>query len=113
MAAQNICRYNNFGYCKYGEVCRKCHVDELCDDLSCDPFMCIKRHPKECKYYRNYNRCKFNPCKFAHVAKRNSDDKYEELVEKVDMIEEILKNKVDLETKIEEVDEKIVVQEEI
>ena len=33
----------------------------------CDPSNCIKSFPKECKYYRNYKRCKFNPCKFLNI----------------------------------------------
>ena len=86
MAAENVCRYNKFGYCKFGEVCRKFHNDELCEDTSCDPLMCQKRHPRECKYYRNFKICKFNPCKFSHVL-ITDDGKFKDIVEKVDNIE--------------------------
>ena len=113
MAAQNVCRYNKYGYCKFGEICRKLHVDELCVESACDQITCDKRHPKECKYYTNYRRCKFNPCKFAH--KENIHDvKFEELVAKVDTIEETLKAKQNVELKIKEMDDRLeVLQREI
>ena len=37
MAAQNVFRYNKIGYCKFGQICRKQHIDELFGDTSCDP----------------------------------------------------------------------------
>jgi hypothetical protein len=113
MAAQNVCRYNKFGYCKFGEVCRKQHVDELCDDSSCDPLNCIKRHPKECKYYSNYKRCKFNPCKFLHLKNENYDEKLKEISKKQETIEENLQEKINIiNLKIKEIDEKIDIHEE-
>ena len=112
MATQNICRYNKFGYCKFGQVCRKQHCDELCGDSACDPSSCIKRHPKECKYFRNYNRCKFNPCKFVHTANAN-DEKIKELTEKVNKIEDNFNEKDDIELKINEINEKLKVLESL
>jgi hypothetical protein len=113
MAAQNVCRYNKFGYCKFGEVCRKQHVDELCHDSSCDPLNCNKRHPKECKYYSNYKRCKFNPCKFLHLKNENYDEKLKEISQKQETIEENLQEKLNIiNLKIKEIDEKIDIHEE-
>ena len=88
-------------------ICRKQHVDVLCEDSPCDPAVCIKRHPKECKYYNNYKRCKFNPCKFAHMENQMNDEKLTEVIEKVNNIEEILKEKLNLEIKMREYDDKI------
>ena len=113
MSAQNVCRYNRFGYCQYGEICRKHHVDELCDTDSCDLAVCTSRHPKECKYFRNYNRCKFNPCKFAHKAIERKDEKLSETIDKVAKIEDILQDRIDLEKKVDEYDEKINILENI
>ena len=101
MAVQNVCRYNKFGYCRFGEICRKHHVDEVCVDSSCDPSNCDKRHPKECKYYKNYNRCKFNPCKFLHTTQVNYDEKFKEISENIES------NKVSIELEIKKIDEKI------
>ena len=114
MAAQNVCRYNKFGYCKFGEVCRKQHVDELCDSSSCDPLTCIKRHPKECKFYRNYKRCKFNPCKFSHmVSNQNYDEKLKEMSKKQETLEENLQEKIHIiDLKLKEIDEKLDILEQ-
>ena len=100
MAAQNVCRYNKYGYCKFGEVCRKLHIDELCEDSACDSRTCDKRHPKECKYYTNYRRCNLNPCKFSHLEKMNCDEKLKDMAVKVETIEVTLKLKMDVEAKI-------------
>ena len=67
MANQNFCRYNKFGFCKYGEVCRKKHVSEKCYKSSCEVGACDLRHSKICKYYREFKRCKFGQyCYFDH-----------------------------------------------
>ena len=55
--------------------------------------------------FKNCNRCKFNPCKYSHTAQEN--EKIKEIDDKVCEIEDILKNKLDLENKIKEYDEKI------
>ena len=72
MATQHICLFNKFGYCKYKEVCRKEHVDDICSDSPCDFLNCRLRHPKLCNWYSEYGRCKFNPCKFKHEEKNKS-----------------------------------------
>ena len=70
MAAQNVknvCLYFKFGYCKHKECCRKQHVKEVCDNKACEVSTCSLRHPKICKFYREYGQCKFQPCMFRHV----------------------------------------------
>ena len=108
MATHNVCLFNKFGYCRYNETCRKLHVNEMCEDNSCQFLKCSQRHPKACKWYRKYKRCKFNPCKFSHK------DDLEELkldnqkaLQKIDDIEIILAEKNELENKRKEFDNKI------
>ena len=70
MAAQNVrnvCLYFKFGYCKHKDCCRKQHVKEVCVNKACEISTCSLRHPKICKFYREYGQCKFNPCLFRHV----------------------------------------------
>ena len=105
MAAQNVCKFNKYGFCKYKERCIKVHINENCDDNSCDDLNCNSRHPKECRYYRKYQRCKFDPCKYLHREKN---------------IDEIIKTKKDIDLKIkmiddklEELDDKIVIFEKL
>ena len=64
-----VCRHFKFGYCKYKNTCRLHHVQEVCDSKSCDVESCNKRHPKVCRYWREYGRCKFSEfCSYRHVT---------------------------------------------
>ena len=74
MAAPTLCLFNKFGYCKFGERCRRHHINEICEESSCEIFHCRQRHPKNCKFYRNYGRCKFSPCAFKHEVVTEKND---------------------------------------
>ena len=52
----------------------------------------MSRHPKACIYYRDYGRCKFNPCAFLHLENENS------------ILEDLRKEREVLNAKIAEVD---------
>ena len=45
MAAQNVCRYNKFGYCKYNQQCKLKHEKEICESNTCKVSQCKKIHP--------------------------------------------------------------------
>ena len=110
MAAQNVCLWNKFGYCKHKECCRKRHVKELCENNTCDILNCIFRHPKNCRYYRDYGKCKFNPCMFLHVKKDRDDD---EIVNLRNENESVKKKLETIENEMSELDAKIVKSENI
>ena len=74
MATHNVCKYNKFGYCRFKDTCRNFHSNEICEKYSCNITSCNQRHPRECRYYREYRRCKFNPCKFKHVTHSPYDE---------------------------------------
>ena len=40
----------------------------MCDTDNCDGISCEKRHPKSCRYFEIFGRCKYNPCSYSHVA---------------------------------------------
>ena len=63
MAAQNVCSFFKYGYCKHGELCRSFHEKRLCDKKNCDV-----------KFYKEYKRCKFNPCSYKHEDDDSSLD---------------------------------------
>ena len=64
-----ICKYNQNGYCKFGNNCRNRHVEEICSSAQCQQLSCEMRHPFICKFYRMYGNCKFeNNCAFLHEA---------------------------------------------
>ena len=63
---ETICKFNQFGFCKFLSHCRRHHVNEICLEM-CNNCNCPKRHPKTCKFFEKYNRCKFGEyCAFAH-----------------------------------------------
>ena len=111
MATQNsppVCSYFKFGYCKHKEHCRKNHVNELFDKMECDISNCNLRHPKICKFYGEYRKCKFDPCMFRHVDQANDTDiqslkkQNVKLLSSIEIIENDLKH---LQTKIQESEE--------
>ena len=67
MEAITFCKYNKFGHCKFQNTCRHKHVNTVCRSENCDVALCEKRHPKLCRYFLNYGRCKFDPCSYSHA----------------------------------------------
>ena len=69
MAQQNqiVCSFNKFGFCKFGLTCRKQHVSEKCSNKNCEIQKCSLRHPRTCRYFRDFGNCKFGEwCLFNH-----------------------------------------------
>ena len=61
-----------YGYCKFQEHCQKEHIDIICsENTKCENNGCVKRHPKPCKYFTRYNKCKFDKCAYLHVKEGN------------------------------------------
>ena len=99
-------------------MCRKHHVNENCQNRSCKISECRERHPKLCRYFQNYGRCKFSPCAFKHETSyikpvNEENDLREklfflenEIKEKDKKIEELATKISDLEIKIEDHDKK-------
>ena len=73
--SETICRFNKTGFCKYAARCRKQHVMDICQNLSCYLATCVKRHPRVCKFFLSYGRCKFdNSCAYLHHHFLDSTD---------------------------------------
>ena len=87
--ATEICLYYKFGYCKRENTCRKVHLKETCQNETCVKIFCNKRHPRECLFYKNYQRCKFSNCAYKHTKIYSQND-FQEIKERVQMLEEIL-----------------------
>ena len=58
--SQPVCKFNQTGFCKYGENGTKMHVNKLCSTLNCNKHISKNRHPKQCKYFLLSERCRFN-----------------------------------------------------
>ena len=62
-----MCIHYKLGFCKHGDHCRKIHYPTKCERKECDATKCEKRHPRECRYFRDYKRCKFGDyCLYDH-----------------------------------------------
>ena len=66
MATHNVCKFFKYGFCKHGNFCQKYHEKRICENQACDISMCFLRHPKICRFFKEYKRCKFNPCAYKH-----------------------------------------------
>ena len=90
MAAQNVCFFNKYGFCKY-------HEKELCEKSDCEIRKCSLRHPRICKFFQDFGFCKFNEwCMFSHKISKNNSVKNEELKKlehKLKVVELELENK--------------------
>ena len=66
---QPVCKHFQSGFCKFGDRCRKSHLNEICENPQCDQKTCILRHPKSCKYFSAFSTCKFGDnCAYKHVS---------------------------------------------
>ena len=87
---EQVCKHYQTGYCKFGEHCRKHHVNIICKKENCNSKDCIERHPKTCKYFTVGNACKFDDsCSYLHVKRNENSDISEQntLKEKVQEME--------------------------
>ena len=133
MNVQNVCRFNKFGFCKFAMTCRMKHVDELCETSGCEINLCEKRHPRICRFFYEFGRCKFGDyCKYNHKSNEANynnenqkltkeienlkeeiqlkDDQIAAIVKKIDTIVHFLKAK-DLEDEACETNKKIVLHQ--
>ena len=85
MTTENTCHFFKYGHCKFGVNCRRFHEKEVCENYYCESVKCSKRHPRKCKFYQEYRRCKFGDyCSYSHEVKElfplnNMDDIKERL----------------------------------
>ena len=65
--SETICKFNQSGFCKYQSHCRKHHIEEICQNLTCNVVTCLNRHPRVCRYFASFGRCKFgDSCAYLH-----------------------------------------------
>ena len=84
MTKAEVCYKFKFGFCKFKERCIYRHVTLVCDDYRCDVSKCEKRHPKICKFYRDYKWCKFTVgCLYKHENQYEIFEKIEKKLEEV------------------------------
>ena len=57
MEAETTCIYAKYGKCKK-EDCNFHHPQEICCDKTCDVHLCVKKHPRHCRYFWGFNSCR-------------------------------------------------------
>ena len=101
MATETICKFNQSGFCKFQSHCRKQHYMEICTNTQCSMVTCVYRHPRACRYFNNFGRCKFeDSCAYLHKKDDRKDQEkeieklrkeVEELHKQVNELRKILK----------------------
>ena len=89
MANETVCQHNKYGFCKYRDNCKLRHVTDICEDENCEAERCLQRHPRQCRFYREYYRCKFGDyCLFSHMrAPDKKDDELETMKARLEILE--------------------------
>ena len=113
MVFGNICKYNKYGYCKFGNRCFRRHENRFCEKEECEVKSCSLRHPRKCRFFMEYNYCKFGSfCRFRHevFADAESVKEIKQLKSDLEKLREIIVEKDDKiklkEIKIKELEER-------
>ena len=101
MAAENVCLFLKYGYCKFLEKCKYNHEQRVCENESCEIENCLLRHPRQCRYWKEFEMCKFGDyCFFSHKTIGNAKSIFEKegLVHKIDALgKEVIDSKIKIE----------------
>ena len=88
MSAEVICLYYKYGHCKFSSTCRHRHEKDICESKDCEIETCKKRHPKSCRFFEQFQRCKFGEfCSFAHRIKDDEKGDYKSVNERLSLLE--------------------------
>ena len=60
-----VCKFNQVGFCKFGGKCFNKHENEICKSRNeCIDSNCNKRHPRNCRYFLQFNA-------YSHMVEKN------------------------------------------
>ena len=109
MSSENLCLYNKYGHCKFRDTCRHQHFNETCEETSCETKKCLKRHPRNCKFYYDFRRCKFGDYRsFSHKTLENGisapENDLKDMKARLATLEELMEEK---ENKIKCINDKL------
>ena len=73
--AEEVCKFNKFGYCKFRKTCFRKHQNGKCEKENCSIWNCPLRHPISCRYFNEFKMCKFGEfCKYSHKQHKTMDN---------------------------------------
>ena len=112
--AETICKFNQSGFCKFLTHCRKHHIMDTCQNTQCINSTCLLRHPRMCKYYLNFGRCKFGTtCAYLHESGNKVEDhQISELKSELEKIKTKIKNVELLQLKLDKLENQLKAAEE-
>jgi hypothetical protein len=71
MTPESVCKFNKFGFCKFGNYCFRNHENRICVNEECQVHGCPFSHPRKCRYFMEFRYSKFGSyCKFSHQTLR-------------------------------------------
>ena len=75
--SEQICKYNQSGFFRFKERCRKTHEHIMCKNhTTCNEKDCIKRHPKLCINMNKAEGCRFKEdCAYRHNDSNSTQQK--------------------------------------
>ena len=108
-ANESLCKFNQSGFCKYKDHCRKQHVMDICPTSMCTNMTCLLRHPKVCKYFLNFRRCKFGEsCAFLHGPEKQTDaESIRELEQEIQHLKAKISQVETILSKLDKIEDKI------
>ena len=96
MSVETVCKFYQNGYCKCRNQCRNRHVETVCETINCRTREYILRHPRESKYYQQFERYKFNSyCLFKHSESAPAIESKDLEKYVLEIIKHIVNEKVD------------------
>ena len=70
---ENICKFNQKGFCKFGTKCNKKHNNTICEN-ECRGKLCSERHPKLCRNISKTGICRHKEnCAYTHPQEKNTN----------------------------------------
>ena len=103
------CWYNDNGYCKFGQECKKIHFRIICAIKSCDR-KCKGRHPRLCQFEEKCKFFKKGICAFKHINPVSDNQQSNALKTKMGLLETENKN---LKDKVKELEEGVSKEQNI
>ena len=91
-ALEKVCKFHQFGHCKFGSHCKIIHTIDTCTNFPCKNMDCLMRHPRVCKFFTHFARCKFdNKCSYLHniaseSSTRDLDSEIDEMKEEIEIL---------------------------
>ena len=106
--SETVCKFNQSGFCKFLTQCRKQHVMNICPTTQCNNVNCLLRHPRVCKFFSNFGRCKFSDsCAYLHNFDKNVDDKISELESEIQKIKTKIKEVETIQLRLESLETRL------